>query len=77
MKRINFLVGATLEVGVVLGLQATRMLSAQDNSKGDTVLKRKELKGLCSNTDSAFIINDLRCMAVNKTLSHENRRDSY
>ena len=48
MKRINFLVGVTLAVGVVLGLLGNRMLSAQDQSndhlKGGTVLQRTELK---------------------------------
>ena len=45
MKRINFLVGVTLAVGVVLGLLGSRMLSAQDGLKSGTVLKRTELKG--------------------------------
>jgi len=44
MKHINFLVGATLAMGVVLSLLGSRMLSAQDNLKGGTVLQRTELK---------------------------------
>src|ERR1039457_7066663 len=45
MKRINFLVGAMLALGVVLGLVGSRMLRAQDNLKGGTVVQRTELKG--------------------------------
>ena len=47
MKRINFLVGATLTVAVMLGVLGSRMLSAQDkgNLKGGTVLQRTDLKG--------------------------------
>jgi quercetin dioxygenase-like cupin family protein len=45
MKRINFLVGVTLAVGVVLCLLVSRMLSAQDSLKSGTVLQRTELKG--------------------------------
>jgi hypothetical protein len=45
MKRINFLVGVTLAVGVVLCLLGSRMLSAQDSLKSGTVLQRTELKG--------------------------------
>lgn len=44
MKRINFWVGVTLAVGVILGLLGSRMLSAQDNLKGGTVVQRTELK---------------------------------
>ena len=44
MKRINFFLGVTLAVGVVLGLLGSRMLSAQDNLKSGTVLQRTELK---------------------------------
>lgn len=45
MKRINFLVGIALAVGLVPGLLGSRMMSAQDNLKGGTVLQRTELKG--------------------------------
>ena len=45
MKRINSLLGATLAMGVVLGVQGSPVLSAQDNLKGGTILKRTELKG--------------------------------
>ena len=45
MKRINFLVGVTLAVSVVLCLLGSRMLSAQDNLKSGTVVQRTELKG--------------------------------
>jgi quercetin dioxygenase-like cupin family protein len=45
VKRINFLIGATLALVIALGLLSTRMLSAQDNLKGGTVLQRTELKG--------------------------------
>ena len=47
MKRINFLVWATLAVAVMLGVFGNRMLSAQDkdNLKGGKVLQRIELKG--------------------------------
>jgi quercetin dioxygenase-like cupin family protein len=45
MKRINFLLGFTLAVGVALCLLGSRTLSAQDNLKGGTVLQRTELKG--------------------------------
>lgn len=44
MKRINFLVVVTLALGVALWLLGSRMLSAQDNLKGGTVLQRTELK---------------------------------
>jgi quercetin dioxygenase-like cupin family protein len=48
MKRINFLVGVALAVSVTLGMLGSRMLSAQDqgkgNLKGGTVLERTELK---------------------------------
>ena len=44
MKRINFLVWVTLAVGVVMCLLGSRVLSAQDNLKGGTVLQRTELK---------------------------------
>ena len=45
MKRINFLVGVALAMVVVLCVLGSRMLSAQDNLKGGTVLQRTELKG--------------------------------
>jgi quercetin dioxygenase-like cupin family protein len=45
MKRIHFLVGVALALGLVLGLLGSRMLSAQDNLKAGTVLQRTELKG--------------------------------
>ena len=45
MKRIRFLVGVTLALGVALGLLGSQMLSAQDNLKGGTVLQRTALKG--------------------------------
>jgi quercetin dioxygenase-like cupin family protein len=46
MKRINFLVGFTLVVGVMLGALGSRMSSAQDkdNLKGGKILQRTELK---------------------------------
>jgi quercetin dioxygenase-like cupin family protein len=44
MKRINFLVAVTAALGFVLWLLGSRMLSAQDNLKGGTVLQRTELK---------------------------------
>jgi quercetin dioxygenase-like cupin family protein len=44
VKRIKFLFGVTLAVGVVLSLLGSRMLSAQDNLKGGTVLQRTELR---------------------------------
>jgi quercetin dioxygenase-like cupin family protein len=45
MKRINFLIGVALAVGVTLGLLGSRIVSAQDNLKGGTILNRTELKG--------------------------------
>ena len=45
MKRINFLVGVALAMVVVLCVLGIRMLNAQDNLKGGTVLQRTELKG--------------------------------
>ena len=47
MKRINFLLGATLAVAVMLGMLGSRMLSAQekDNLKGGKVVQRTDLKG--------------------------------
>ena len=45
MKRINFLVGVTLVVGVALGLLGSPILSAQDGLKAGTVLQRTALKG--------------------------------
>ncbi len=45
MKRINFLVGVTVVLGLVLWLLGSRTLSAQDNLKRGTVLQRAELKG--------------------------------
>jgi len=44
MKRMQLLVVVTLVVGVVLGLVGGRMLTAQDNLKGGTILQRTELK---------------------------------
>lgn len=44
MKRINFLVGLALAVGVALGLLGSQTLSAQDNLKTGTVVQRTELK---------------------------------
>jgi len=44
MKRINFLVGVALAVGVMLCVLGSRMLSAQDNLKRGTILQRTELK---------------------------------
>ena len=43
MKRINFVVGVTL--AMVVGLLGSRVLSAQDNLKGGTVVQRTDLKG--------------------------------
>jgi len=45
MKRINFLLGIVLAVGVALGLLGSRISTAQDNLKGGKVLQRTELKG--------------------------------
>src|SRR6202048_1152376 len=45
MKRINFLVGVALAMVVVLCVLGSRMLRAQDNLKGGTVLQRTEVKG--------------------------------
>ena len=47
MKRINFLLGFTLVVGVMLGMLGSRISSAQDkdNLKGGKILQRIELKG--------------------------------
>jgi quercetin dioxygenase-like cupin family protein len=45
MKRINVLTVVTLSVGVVLGLLAGPMLSAQDGLKSGTVLARTALTG--------------------------------
>ncbi len=45
MKRISFLVGVTLALGVALGLLGSQTLSAQDNLKSGTVLQRTALKG--------------------------------
>ena len=45
MKRIHFLLGLTLALGVVLGLLGSRMSSAEESWKGATVLQRTELKG--------------------------------
>jgi quercetin dioxygenase-like cupin family protein len=44
MKRINLLVGVALAVSVVLCLTGSRILSAQDNLKGGTIVQRTELK---------------------------------
>lgn len=44
MKRINFLVGVALAMGVALGLLGSQMLSAQDTLKTGTVVQRTELK---------------------------------
>ena len=47
-KRINFLIGFTLAVGVMLGLVGSQMSSAQDKGKdnleGGKILQRTELK---------------------------------
>ena len=45
MKRVNFLFGVVLAVGVALGLLGSRISTAQDNLKGGKVLQRTELKG--------------------------------
>jgi quercetin dioxygenase-like cupin family protein len=45
MRRVSFLVLITLAVGAGLGLLGGRMLSAQDNLKGGTILQRTDLKG--------------------------------
>jgi len=45
VKHINFLIGVTLALVFALGLLGTRMLRAQDNLKGGTVLQRTDLKG--------------------------------
>lgn len=45
MNRINLRVGAALVVGALLGVSGSRILSAQDNLKGGTVLQRTDLKG--------------------------------
>lgn len=45
MKRINFLLGVVLTVGVALGLLGSRISTAQDNLKGGKILQRTELKG--------------------------------
>ena len=45
MKRIRFLVGVTLALGVALGLLGSGTLSAQDGLKSGTVLQRTTLKG--------------------------------
>jgi quercetin dioxygenase-like cupin family protein len=45
MKRVNFLFGVALALGVALGLLGSRISTAQDNLKGGKVLQRTELKG--------------------------------
>jgi quercetin dioxygenase-like cupin family protein len=45
MKRIQWLIVVVLAVGLGLGLLGGRMVNAQDNLKGGTVLNRTELKG--------------------------------
>jgi quercetin dioxygenase-like cupin family protein len=45
MKRIDFLLGVALAVGVALGLLSSRISTAQDNLKGGKILQRTELKG--------------------------------
>jgi quercetin dioxygenase-like cupin family protein len=45
MKRIAYLLGITLAVGIGLGSLASRSLNAQDNLKGGKVLQRTDLKG--------------------------------
>jgi quercetin dioxygenase-like cupin family protein len=45
MKRIQFLLGVSMAACVVLGLVGGRMLSAQDNLKGGTIVQRTDLKG--------------------------------
>ncbi len=45
MKRIYFLLGITLTLGVVLGLLGSRMLSAQEGLKSGKVLQRTEVVG--------------------------------
>ena len=58
MKRINFLVGVTLALGVMLGLVGKRMLSAQENLKGGTVLQRTELKS-APGWEAILVLRDL------------------
>jgi quercetin dioxygenase-like cupin family protein len=45
MRRVSFLILITLAVGAGLGLLGGRVLSAQDNLKGGTILQRTDLKG--------------------------------
>ena len=45
MKRIYFLLGITLAVGVALGLLGSRLLSAQEPLKSGTVLQRTDVAG--------------------------------
>lgn len=45
MKRINWIVGVALAIGMVLGAIGSRMLSAQDNLKAGRIIQRTDLKG--------------------------------
>ncbi|HET9406746.1 MAG TPA: cupin domain-containing protein [Candidatus Sulfotelmatobacter sp.] len=45
MKRISFLLGITLALGIVLGVFGNKTVNAQDNLKSGKVLQRTELKG--------------------------------
>ncbi|HYH00055.1 MAG TPA: cupin domain-containing protein [Terriglobales bacterium] len=45
MKRMYFLLGITLALGVALGVLSSRLLSAQEQLKGGTVLKRADVAG--------------------------------
>ena len=58
MKRIQWLAVVMLLVGVGLGLLGSRMVSAQDNLKGGTVLNRTELK-VAPGSEAILVLREL------------------
>ncbi len=58
MKRIAFVLGATLVVGLVVGVLATQILSAEEELARGKLLQRAELAGI-KGKEAALVLREL------------------
>jgi quercetin dioxygenase-like cupin family protein len=76
MKRIYFLSGLTLALGVVLGTLGSRMSSAEESWKGASVLQRSELKGP-SGLEAILVLRNLPPNAQSGNHTHPGNEIVY
>jgi quercetin dioxygenase-like cupin family protein len=76
MKRMYFLLGPTLALGVVLGLLGARMSSAEESWKGATVLQRSALKG-ATGLEAILVLRNLPPGAQSGNHTHPGNEIVY